>query len=36
LSHFYPITDRYNVREQAGGAFGGKIEVGRDLMSIKL
>jgi hypothetical protein len=24
------------VREQAGEAFGGKIVVGRDLMSIKL
>ena len=36
LSHFYPITDRYNVREQAGEGFGGKIVVGQDLMSIKL
>ena len=36
LSHFYPVTDRYNVREQAGEAFGGKIEIGRDLMTIKL
>jgi len=36
LSHFYPITDRYNVREQAGEAFGGKIVVGKDLMAIKL
>ena len=36
LSHFYPITDRYNVREQAGEEFGGRIVVGRDLMAIKL
>jgi ribonuclease BN (tRNA processing enzyme) len=36
LSHFYPITERYNVREQAGEAFGGKIVVGKDLMAIKL
>ena len=36
LSHFYPITDRYNVREQAGEAFGGKIVVAQDLMSITL
>jgi ribonuclease BN (tRNA processing enzyme) len=36
LSHFYPITDRYNVREQAGEAFGGKIVVAQDLMAIKL
>jgi ribonuclease BN (tRNA processing enzyme) len=36
LSHLYPITERYNVREQAGEAFGGRIVVGRDLMAIKL
>ena len=36
LSHFYPITERYNVREQAGEAFGGKIVVGQDMMAIKL
>jgi ribonuclease BN (tRNA processing enzyme) len=36
LSHFYPITERYDVREQAGEAFRGKIVVGRDLMAIKL
>ena len=36
LSHFYPITERYNVQEQAGEAFGGTIVVARDLMSIKL
>ena len=36
LSHFYPITERYNVREQAGEAYGGKIVMARDLMSIKL
>lgn len=36
LSHMYPITDRYNVKEQAAEAFGGKITVGRDLMTIKL
>jgi ribonuclease BN (tRNA processing enzyme) len=36
LSHFYPITERYNVREQAGEAFSGQIVVGKDLMAIKL
>jgi len=36
LSHFYPITERYNVREQAGESFGGNIVVGEDLMAIKL
>jgi len=36
LSHFYPIAERYNVREQAGESFGGKIVIGRDLMTIKL
>ena len=36
LSHFYPITERYDVRGQAGESFGGKIVVGRDLMVIKL
>jgi ribonuclease BN (tRNA processing enzyme) len=36
LSHFYPITERYNVQEQAGETFGGKIVVGKDLMTIKL
>jgi ribonuclease BN (tRNA processing enzyme) len=36
LSHFYPPTDRYNVRGQAGKAFTGPITVGRDLMMINL
>lgn len=36
LSHFYPIAERYDVREQAGEAFGGKIVVGKDLLTIKL
>jgi ribonuclease BN (tRNA processing enzyme) len=36
LSHLYPITERYNVKEQAGEMFGGKIVVGTDLMAIKL
>lgn len=36
LSHLYPITERYDVREQAGEAFGGRVVVGKDLMAIKL
>ncbi|MCG3777663.1 MAG: Ribonuclease BN [Nitrospira sp.] len=36
LSHFYPIADRYNVREQAGERFDGRIVAGKDLMTIKL
>ena len=36
LSHFYPIADRYNVQEQAGETFGGKIVAGKDLMTVKL
>lgn len=31
LSHFYPIAERYDVREQAGEQFSGKIKMGRDL-----
>jgi ribonuclease BN (tRNA processing enzyme) len=36
LSHFYPIAERYDVRAQAGEAFGGPITKGRDLLRIKL
>jgi ribonuclease BN (tRNA processing enzyme) len=36
LSHFYPITERYDVRAQAGEAFGGTIVKGRDLMKISI
>jgi len=36
LSHFYPQTDRFNVREQAAGAFSGPITVGRDLLTMRL
>ena len=31
LSHFYPIAERYNVREQAGESFSGRIRMARDL-----
>lgn len=36
LSHFYQIAERYNVREQAGEYFSGKIKMGRDLASFKI
>jgi len=36
LSHFYPITERYDVKAQAGEAFGGRIAKARDLLKIKL
>lgn len=36
LSHFYPIAERYNVKEQAGKAFTGPISLGRDRMTIKI
>jgi ribonuclease BN (tRNA processing enzyme) len=36
LSHFYPPTDRFKVREQAGEAFGGTIVKARDLMTMKI
>jgi ribonuclease BN (tRNA processing enzyme) len=34
LSHFYPIAERYDVKEQAGEAFDGKITMGRDRLTI--
>lgn len=36
LSHFYPMTERYDVRAQAGEAFGGRIVKARDLLQIKI
>ena len=36
LSHFYPPTDRHNVREQAGEAFSGPITLARDLLTVRL
>jgi ribonuclease BN (tRNA processing enzyme) len=36
LSHFYPITERYDVRTQAGEAFDGPIVKARDLMRIRI
>ena len=36
LSHFYQIAERYNVREQAGEYFSGKIKMGRDLACFKI
>ncbi|MBI4401624.1 MAG: ribonuclease Z [Nitrospirae bacterium] len=36
LSHFYPIAERYDVKQQAGRAFMGRIRVGRDLMKISV
>lgn len=36
LSHFYPIAERYDVREQAGESFSGKIQMARDLMKFEV
>ena len=36
LSHFYPIAERYNVKEQAGESFGGPITLAGDRMTIKI
>ena len=36
LSHFYPITERYDVRTQAGEAFGGRITKAKDLLRIEI
>ena len=36
LSHFYPITERHDVKAQAGEAFGGTISKARDLLQIKI
>jgi ribonuclease BN (tRNA processing enzyme) len=36
LSHFYPIAERYDVKAQAGEAFGGPIIRGRDLLTINI
>ena len=36
LSHFYPIAERYDVCEQAGEYFSGKIRMARDLLTFKL
>jgi ribonuclease BN (tRNA processing enzyme) len=36
LSHFYPVTERYDVKAQAGEAFGGAIVKAKDLLEIKI
>lgn len=36
LSHFYPIAERYSVKEQAGERFSGSIRKARDLMRVEL
>jgi ribonuclease BN (tRNA processing enzyme) len=36
LSHFYPIAERYDVREQAGEEFSGRITRARDRLTIKI
>jgi ribonuclease BN (tRNA processing enzyme) len=36
LSHFYPIAERYDVKTQAGEAYGGKILVARDRLQLHL
>ncbi|MBM4121068.1 MAG: MBL fold metallo-hydrolase [Nitrospira sp.] len=36
LSHFYPITERFDVKKQAGRLFKGRITMGRDLMRVVL
>lgn len=35
LSHFYPLTERYDVRAQAGERYAGPILKGRDLLTIR-
>jgi len=34
LSHFYPVAERFDVKKQAAHAFGGKITLARDLMTL--
>jgi ribonuclease BN (tRNA processing enzyme) len=36
LSHFYPIAERYDVKDQVGDMFLGRITLGRDLMRLSL
>ena len=36
LSHFYPVTERYDVKAQAGETFGGRITKAKDLLRIAL
>jgi ribonuclease BN (tRNA processing enzyme) len=36
LSHFYPIADRYDVKEQAAEAFGGTILKAKDMLTLRL
>jgi len=36
LSHFYPVTERYDVRAQARRAFGGRIALAKDRMRIEV
>ncbi len=36
LSHFYPIAERYDVKEQAGELFEGPITLARDRMKIRI
>jgi ribonuclease BN (tRNA processing enzyme) len=36
LSHFYPIAERYDVRQQAGESFPGRIRMARDLARFKI
>jgi ribonuclease BN (tRNA processing enzyme) len=34
LSHFYPIAERYDVKQQAGRHFKGRIIKARDLTTL--
>jgi ribonuclease BN (tRNA processing enzyme) len=36
LSHFYPIADRYDVKDQAREHYKGTIRKGRDLLTVTL
>lgn len=36
LCHFYPITDRFDVKAQAAEKYGGRIRKGKDLLTITL
>jgi ribonuclease BN (tRNA processing enzyme) len=36
LSHFYPVAERFDVKRQAARHFQGRIDKGRDLMTLKV
>ncbi len=36
LSHFYPVSDQFDVKRQAGRTFDGRILIGQDLMTVEV